>query len=62
MEQVSACCGNLADIFDCILSKLGGGICAEDGLTLSNTTCDRKECEPFVVVRNNNFVFFCIIN
>jgi len=58
VNQVSVCCGNTIDVFDCILSKLGGGICSEVAYNLSTSTCNRNACEPFVVVSKNEINIF----
>ncbi len=57
VNQVYSCCGNVIDIFDCILSKLDGGICSDVSYNASNGTCDKTVCEPFVVVSKNEIIF-----
>ncbi len=57
VNQVAACCGNTFNIFDCISSKLGSGICSESSYTAPNDTCDQNVCKPFVVVSRNQIIF-----
>lgn len=47
IDQVAICCGNTTSVFDCILEKLHGGICAQNVYNTSSGSCDHRSCQPF---------------
>ncbi|UJR14988.1 hypothetical protein I4U23_001966 [Adineta vaga] len=47
VDQVSRCCSEDTGIFNCILTKLGGGICAESAYNSSSIPCDKDACQAF---------------
>ncbi|CAF0823157.1 unnamed protein product [Adineta steineri] len=46
VKQVANCCPEDTNIFDCILTKLGGSICGAAFYNSSSAACDRDACQP----------------